>query len=197
MPNRRGRPSKFGRPARTVVLTLPDNVLAELRAIHHDLAWAVVSLVTSRPTNGARPAPAPPARLVNVSGRQALIVVNPTLLRRVEGVSVIPLADGHGLIALDAGKGAADLELAILDRMEQIDHNTPEYHELRRLRHTLRRWRAGRGLRFRTRSIIVVERAPGTETGRARAAGSAPAERGTAGRIVRLADRRVGRRSGR
>jgi hypothetical protein len=189
MANRRGRPSKFGRPARTVVLTLPDNVIAQLRALHHDLAWAVVSLVT-RPTAGApAPPPAPPARLVDVSGKQALIVVNPTLLRRVTGVSIIPLADGHGLIALDSGKGAADLELAILDRIEHVRRDTLEHRELQRLRNTLRRWRSGRRLRFRTRSIIVVERTAGVAPG-AQARASAPA-RASGGRIVRLVERRL------
>jgi hypothetical protein len=192
MAKRRGRPSKFGRPARTVVLTLPENVLGALRAIHHDPAWAIVSLVTRRATGDSAPAPAPPARLVDVSGRQALIVINPRLLRRIDGVSVIPLADGHGLISLESGKGAADLELAVLDRMDQIRRDSAEYRELQWLRTTLSRWRSGRRLRFRTRSIIVVERGPDQEShGRSEAS----TRRTSGGRVVRLADRSADRKA--
>jgi hypothetical protein len=195
MANRRGRPSKFGRPARTVVLTLPENVLAQLRSIHHDLAWAVVSLAgRPAPAAASQPSPAPPARLVDVSGKQALIVVNPTLLRRVDGVSIIPLADGRGLISLAVGKGAADLELSVLDRLDRIRRNTAEYRELQQLRGTLRRWRSGRGLRFRTRSIIVVERAPASELSAGRSGNGSPALP-PADRILQLAARRTSRKA--
>ena len=40
----RGRPLKFGRPARLLALTLPHDVVAALRRIHPDPAWAIVSL---------------------------------------------------------------------------------------------------------------------------------------------------------
>jgi hypothetical protein len=169
-----------------VVLTLPENVLSTLRSVHQDLAWAIVSLVTHRTAGQPRAAPAPPARLVDVSGRKALIVINPRLLRRIDGVSVIPLADGHGLISLDSGKGAADLELAVLDRLEQIGRDSVEYRELQWLRTMLRRWRSGRGLRFRTRSIIVVEREPAGASGERY---DMSPRRGAARRVVRLADR--------
>ncbi len=187
MASRRGRPSKFGRPARPVVLTLPENVIAQLRAVHHDLGWAVVSLVNKTTSTDPVPAPAPPAQLVDYSGRRALIVVNPKLLRHVAGVSVIPLADGHGLIALDTGKGAADLELAILDRLDQAETHTEEHRELMQLRQCLRRWRSGKGLRFRTRSIIVVERGAAA-SGRDRPAARAADAPGTSP-VVRLAHR--------
>ena len=41
----RGRPSKYGRPARAVTVTLPEDVLARLTAVHADVGSAIVSLV--------------------------------------------------------------------------------------------------------------------------------------------------------
>ena len=187
MSNRRGRPSKFGQPARTIVLTLPESVIAQLRAVHHDLAWAVVSLVTPAQTRKPDPEPAPTAQLVEVDGRRSLIVVDPKLLRRVPGVSVIPLADGHGLISLETGKDAADLELAVLDRLDQTKSHSREHRELVRLRHRLRRWRAEIGLRFRMRSIIVVEHAQ-TAADPERVTEPATGQRRGPGDLVRLAD---------
>ena len=43
-PKARGRPLKFGRPARLLALTLPDDVVKGLRRIHPDPGWAIVSL---------------------------------------------------------------------------------------------------------------------------------------------------------
>ena len=41
---KRGRPPKFGRPGQVVALTLPEEVVAGLRRIDPDVAWAVVRL---------------------------------------------------------------------------------------------------------------------------------------------------------
>src|SRR5579872_5190556 len=51
---KRGRPPKFGRPGQFVALTLPEEVVAGLRRIDADLAWAVVRLFEKE----ARRAPA-------------------------------------------------------------------------------------------------------------------------------------------
>ena len=58
------------------------------------------------------------AELVQLPGRRALILVRPEALRSVAGVSVVPLSDGRAFIALDAGSSAADLEVAVLDRLD-------------------------------------------------------------------------------
>jgi hypothetical protein len=98
------------------------------------------------------------AELVQLSRRRSLIVVNPGILRRVNGVTLLPLAVGRALIALEPGKSAADLELAILDRLESVTSGSQEEAELTRLRLSLRRWRGLDGMTFRARTIIVVER---------------------------------------
>jgi hypothetical protein len=43
-PRTPGRPPKYGRPARLVPLTLPEDVLKWLGTIHPDPAWAIVNL---------------------------------------------------------------------------------------------------------------------------------------------------------
>ena len=44
---RRGRPRKFSRPARTVTVTLPDDVLERLARVDADLGRAIVRLAQS------------------------------------------------------------------------------------------------------------------------------------------------------
>ena len=57
---------------------------------------------------------------MQLPGQRALILVQPEAFRRLKGVSIIPLADGRGFLALEANRGVADLELAVLDRLETI-----------------------------------------------------------------------------
>src|SRR5215813_8884443 len=86
---RRGRPLKFGRPSQLVALTLPDDVLASLRTIHHDPAWAIVRLAESRfgdQKTQQRRAPAL-AELVHLPGKRGLIVVETNIVGRLRGIS--------------------------------------------------------------------------------------------------------------
>ncbi len=69
---RRGRPRKFTAPSRAVTLTLPENVLAALDALDHDLSRAVVRI--AQPELAKRPHP--PAEVATF-GRRGVIVVNP------------------------------------------------------------------------------------------------------------------------
>ena len=155
---KRGRPRKFGRPSEVIALTLPAEVVRGLRTIHPDLAWAVVTLFEKAP----RPAPtreAPPdAELVTVGGGRALIVVNRTLFRRLNGIQIIPLDAERAFLALDVGRGMSDLELAVLDRLESRQPGLRERRALVHFRRQLRKWRRDRALRIHAHSIIVVER---------------------------------------
>jgi hypothetical protein len=74
------------------------------------------------------------------------------------GISVIPLTGNRALLALEAGRGMADLELAIIDRLDDVAVDSRERMALRDLRRQLREWRQGGVLRFHPRAIIVVER---------------------------------------
>ncbi len=154
----RGRPLKFGRPGQSVTLTLPGDVIDWLGTLHDDLAWAIVGLFESR---GTQPRKArlttAVAELVQLPGRRALILVRPDLLRSVPGISVVPLSDGRAFIALESGGGVADLELAVLDRLDSTGVSVLERSQLLEFRQVIREWRK-QGLKFQPRSILVVER---------------------------------------
>ena len=55
---------------------------------------------------------------MQLPGKRALILVKPDVFAGLNGVSVIPLSDGRGFLALDVGRGLADLEVAVVDRLD-------------------------------------------------------------------------------
>lgn len=154
---RRGRPPKYGRPAQLVTLTLPDDALAWLKTIHPDPAWAIVKLHERAHRRPGREVAL--AELAQLPGRRALILVNTDTLKQLPGISIIPLADGRGFLALDPGKGIADLEIAVIDRLESSAIGLTERSALEALRGKLKEWRQA-GVRFESRSIVVANRGP-------------------------------------
>ena len=121
-----------------------------------DLGWAIVSLVeTVGLARGVRQTPGE-AHLVEVGDGQSLIVVETDALRGVPGIQVVPLSESQAFLALEPGRGMADLEIAVLDRIERLDPNTAERRALTRVREQLRRWRRDPAMHFETRSIILV-----------------------------------------
>lgn len=169
MAGRRGRPPKYGSPSAIVALTLPESVVAELQTIHDDLGWAIVRLVEQRHRRGpsappvakkGRPATEPQhvaeAELVSVGADQALVVVNSAAVRSLPGVQLIPLSDSQAFLALDPGKGMADLELAVLDRLEELPEGARDRSAIEQLLGKLRRWRRDERLGFHSRAIILV-----------------------------------------
>lgn len=151
---KRGRPPKFGRVADLISITLPRDVITWLQSIDDDLAWAIVKL-HQRATKG-HIAQVQVAQLVRFPGNRALIMVNPDLFGKVPGISLIPLADGRAFLALDHGKGVADLELAVLDHLEDPKTDVKQKDALTRLRVLLKQWRQ-EGIHFEPRSIIVAQ----------------------------------------
>ena len=156
----RGRPLKFGRPARLLAVTLPDDVVRALQRIHPDPAWAIVSLCEQLGRTDGRPAPnsRPAIELAQLSPDSALIVVDPRAIRSVPGMSVVPVASGRAFLAFDEGRGLADLELAVLERLDDPKIGAGARKELKELHRQVQDWRRSRGYRFSTRSIILVER---------------------------------------
>lgn len=141
-------------------MTLPDDVVAQLKQMGPDLGWAVVKLCERASKQNLRGGAARPiADLVQLPSRRALILVRPDVFRNIPGVAVIPLADGRGFLALEPGRGAAELEIAVLDRLETAGIGEPERDALVAVRALLRKWRQD-GIRFHARSIIVAERSP-------------------------------------
>ena len=157
----RGRPLKFGRPAQLLALTLPHDVVDGLRRVHRDPASAIVSLYERRGDKVRHPPPeaVPGIELAQLSPDSSLIVVDPQLIHSAPGVSVVPVAAGRAFLAFGEGRGLADLEVAVLDRLQQGDVSPAVRKELTVLHRQIRDWRRSRRLRFSTRSIIIVERA--------------------------------------
>jgi hypothetical protein len=156
---KRGRPPKFGRPARLLAVTLPDDVVEWLQAINEDPAWAIVSLFEQQHRRSpAREPSHPDVQLVEIGPRRALIVVPQSAFVALPGVSVVPLGAGRAFLALEPGKGIAELELAVIDRLEESGLDESEARILTGLRRHLRDWRQDKALNFSARSIIVVER---------------------------------------
>src|SRR5437763_13990802 len=89
----RGRPPKFGRHARSVTVTLPDDILERLCAIDSDMGRAIVGLVERVPRKVRRVrAPAE----VATYGHHAVILVTPVpALKKLRGVQLVPVADGR------------------------------------------------------------------------------------------------------
>jgi hypothetical protein len=140
-------------------MTLPHDIVDWLKGIHPDPGWAIVTLHAGAARRGARPRRRTRSKveLAGLKGRRALIVVDPAVYRSLPGVSVIPVAAGRALLALEPGRSMADLELAIVDRMESPRATPPERRALEALFREVRGWRRSRAHRFSTRSIILVE----------------------------------------
>lgn len=162
-PPKRGRPAKFGRPSRLVALTLPEDVIDSLRRVNPDIGWAIVQLVDAQrslPDNDSKDERSRPGvELAEVGRKRSLIVVGEASLRGLQGVTTIPMGDGRAFLAFDGPKGVAELELALLDRIDELSESSSERATLAQIRDTLRSWRRDASLRFLTRSIIVVEQA--------------------------------------
>lgn len=151
---KRGRPPKFGRAAQLVSLTLPRDVIDWLETIDDDMGWALVklherSLKTRKPIVDV-------ASLVHFPGDRALIQVNSAVFNEIPGVALIPLSEGRAFLALETGKGVADLELLVLDRLEDKRIGSAERAALLKLRQLLKQWRQ-EGIRFESRTIIIAQ----------------------------------------
>ena len=158
--HRRGRPQKYGRPSQVVACTLPREVVRQLRRIHSDLGWAIVSLVEKAEPQRSHRAIAPDAELVEVGQGTFLIVVNSHVLRSIPGVQLVPLSDSQAFLALDPPRGLADLEVAVGDAVTQRATPVRSQQALRRLLAQLRRWRRTSGLISQTRTIILLAKSP-------------------------------------
>jgi hypothetical protein len=123
------------------------------------VGWAIVRLFEKSPSRAsAEPDAQPDVELVTIADRRSLIVVNRGVIKNLRGVSIVPLHGDRAFLALDAGRGTADLELAVIDSLDDSSIEGRERNAPLTLRAQLRSWRHDRTLRFHMRSIIVVER---------------------------------------
>lgn len=154
---KRGRPLKFGRPAQSIVVTLPKDVLSTLRAQDPDVARAIVALVQQSDRS-------PPARsrqtvsVARTGRRHGLIVVDPAAFPALPGCELMRISPDYAFIALEPGSGLAELELAVLDRLAEPHVGEPERAALQTLRQAVRAWRRDARVRVYQRAIIVLEK---------------------------------------
>lgn len=151
---RLGRPRKYGRPARAVTVTLPEDVLERLATIHADVGSAIVHVVQQAAP--ARVQPIPAAEIARY-GNHAVIIVTPSrALKRLHGVQLVPIGEGRALISLAPSVSISAFELQVRDALEREDVQPREREVLEAIAGILRRGRASRGLTFEARTIIVL-----------------------------------------
>ncbi len=159
---RLGRPTKYGRPARAVTVTLPEDVLEKLSAIHADVGSAIVNLVERSGPSRLQPIG---ATEIARYGKHAVIIVVPTpTLKRLRGVQLVPIGDGRALISLDPAMSIPALELQVRDALEHLAPRGREHELLESLADILRRSREARGLTSEARTIIVLASKPKRRT---------------------------------
>jgi hypothetical protein len=154
---RRGRPPKFGRPAKSVALTLPHDVIDALARIDTDLGRAIVALVDQRAV-AARDGTRELVDLVQVTPSSSLIVVDRRTFDHVPGCALLPLSEERAFLALEPGADMRALELAVMDRLEEETVDRRERKALTALRRALRTWRQDLTLDVNNRSIVLIER---------------------------------------
>jgi hypothetical protein len=132
---------------------LPEDVLAALGAVDHDLSRAVVRV--TQPEMAKRPHP---AAEVATFGRHGVIVVNPSrTLEERTGILLVPLSDGRALISFDESMTIARLELRIQDALE--DRGLPEEDAriFKSIEEILKTARRSGDVTLHQRNIIVLE----------------------------------------
>ncbi|HEY7568611.1 MAG TPA: hypothetical protein VH762_13630 [Gemmatimonadaceae bacterium] len=139
-------------------MTLPEDVIAILRARHLDLAKAVVDLVYESIQKSAPQSPSQTVSLVPVAPRRFLITVDATTVTHLPGCELVPFGSDTALLALESGRGLADLALAVEDRLEEPRIDERERNALASFRTALREWRRDPSLSDEARSIVVLER---------------------------------------
>jgi len=151
----RGRPRKFGRPARSITLTLPHDVIDRLADLDVDLGRAVVGLVER--VRGQKMRSRPPAEIATYGGHSVILVTPVRALRTLPGVELVPVSYGRALIALAHPHGIPQLELDLRDLLEKTSLKGRDRMVLEALAAILRDARGSRGLTVHERSIIVFE----------------------------------------
>jgi hypothetical protein len=152
----RGRPKKYGRPARAVTVTLPEDILATLNAADTDLGRAIVKLVERR-GKALAIARKPAAEIAPYGNRSVIIVPDARALRRLPGVQLVPIGNGRCLIALEPPYSIPQLELDIRDLLAHKGVSEPERKTLDAIAAILRTARVSRDVTPEERTIIVLE----------------------------------------
>jgi len=148
---KRGRPPKFGRPARAVTVTLPLEVIDKLRAIHTDLSRAIVDLVERQ---WCEEDPHQVRTREILPGQHLILVPYLETLTRVAGIRLFPVSTGQYLVVIPARGRAHDLELSLRDMLEAGTVPAHEKSAVEDLIRLLARYR--RQLSIAEESFLIV-----------------------------------------
>ena len=162
---KRGRPLKFGRPARSLAVTLPEDVISTLRAVDADLGRAIVALAQQRTSAARTPRLRRNVDVARTSGQHSLIVVDPAVVPGLPGCHLMRIGDHRAFITLGPGAGLADLEVAVLDRIAESPLDEHERVALRELRRAVKQWRTDRRVNVYPRTVVVLEDGRARHTG--------------------------------
>jgi hypothetical protein len=150
---RRGRPRKFSRPSRVVNLTLPDDVIAQLKGLDQDLSRAIVRAAETL----ASASPIQRAELTAYGNRALIVVPGRIELLEALGAELVPLADGRALISFDNEQGVPQFELKLMDALADPALDEDDRSTLATLAEILRSARQTHGPELRQRRIIVLQ----------------------------------------
>jgi hypothetical protein len=150
----RGRPRKFGRPARAMTLTLPEDVLTALATVDGDISRAVVRVML--PLLGDVKARLPAAELSKHRNGSVIVIQPEPALERIAGVTLVPLPDGRALISLDDAMTVAEFELKLRDALDGRQLDPLERAAISSIAGILRTARRTRGVAVEERNIIVL-----------------------------------------
>jgi hypothetical protein len=153
VPRRRGRPNKFGRPARAVTLTLPEDLIAALAAVDRNLSSAAVRLLEPLVQDVT---PHPPAELSKCGASAVIVVKRTQALEQIAGVTLVPLPDGRALISLVDSMSLSDFELQLWDAIEKTKVAS-EKSVLTAIADIMKGARRAKGVAVHQRSIIVLQ----------------------------------------
>ena len=149
---------KYGRAARPVTITLPEDVLARLEAAGDDVGETIVKLVERHAPPRATALGGPRGPELTAYGSHAVIVVTPSkVLRRLPGVQLVPIGGGRALISLDSPRTTAQFELDLRDAAEWPDISDDDRESLGAIAKILRQSRRSRDVTVEERTIIVLD----------------------------------------
>lgn len=152
-----GRPSKFDGPSTRITLTLPDSTLAKLAGIGPDRAKSIVKAVdaVTSPDDPSQP-PAPIRQLPFGPRESILCLADNRLLRSIPWLSLVEIAPGRHVIALDGKISIEKFEISLLDLLDEPPEGTRE-EEIRSVQALLQMVRGPRRRNvLRTKSLLVI-----------------------------------------
>lgn len=161
-----GRPQKFGRPARAITLTLPEDVLTALTRLDDDVSRAIVRI--AQPL-AADVVPHAPAELSKHGDTAVIVIRQVAALERIPGVTLVPMPDGRALISLDDSMTTYEFELKLHDVLDDKDVDRADRSVMTSILDILKSARQSRSVALHQRRIIVLQ-----STRRRRGAGRSP-----------------------